>query len=285
MIKSEIEIIKKWKNQNIPLVSISCITYNQDKYISETITKFLQQETDFPFEILINDDASTDNTAKIIKQFHKKYPNIIVPIFQNENQYSKGIKPHLLNFEKARGHYIALCDGDDYWTDNKKLQTQVNIMRDYNNCDISFHGVNIINLKTKKNKIKLIRSQITKFNSNSIILFDHRIYTSVVSFMITKELKDKLPKFFKSTPTLDYYLIILGSISSGAVYIPKVMANYRLYSDGSWHDSQKSSIQYKLNIKSLIKLKEYLKYSYFSVIGLKIFEFFIKYLIMKVLKN
>ena len=285
MIKSENEITINWERKDHPLVSISCIAFNQEKYIENTLIKFLDQETNFPFEVIIHDDASTDNTPNIIKKYQKKYPNIIFPIYQTENQFSKNIKPHLINFKKARGDYIALCDGDDFWIDNHKLQIQVELMQKYRNCDISFHGVKIENLKTKKSKVKLISKNIKFFNLNSLILFDHRIYTSVVTFMIKKELINKLPKFFYYTPTLDYYLIMLGSISRGAIYIPKVMANYRLYSDSSWHSSQKSSTHYLLNIKSLIDFKKYLNYSFFSIIGVKIFEYFIKYLIMKMFKR
>lgn len=285
MNNSEKQIISKWKLKDAPLVSISCITYNQEKYIENTIIKFLEQETNFAFEIIIHDDASTDNTPNIIRKYQKKYPNIIFPIYQKENQYSKNIKPHLINFEKSKGYYIALCDGDDFWTDKKKLQTQVEIMQNNCNCDISFHGVKIQNLKTNKEKIQLVSKKIRFFYLNSLIFFDHRIYTSVVSFMVKKELVKKLPNFFLSTPTLDYYLIMLGSISGGAIYIPKVMANYRLYSDSSWHVSLKSSKSYLLNIKSLIDLKKYLKYSYLSIIGIKIIEYFLKYIFMKFFKK
>ena len=158
-------------------------------------------------------------------------------------------------------------------------------MQNNGSCDISFHGVKIDNLKTNKEKIQLVSKRIRFFYLNSLIFFDHRIYTSVVSFMVKKELVKKLPNFFFSAPTLDYYLIMFGSISGGAIYIPKVMASYRLYSDGSWHISQRSSTQYLLSIKSLIDFKKYLKYSYFSVIGIKILEYFLKYIFMKCLRK
>jgi glycosyltransferase involved in cell wall biosynthesis len=109
-----------------PLVSICCITYNHEKYIRDAIESFLMQETDFPFEIIIHDDASTDRTADIIREYEKKYPELIRPIYQTENQYSKGIGILLsLVFKKSKGKYIAFCEGDDYWTDPLKLQKQV----------------------------------------------------------------------------------------------------------------------------------------------------------------
>ncbi|MBV1916140.1 MAG: glycosyltransferase, partial [Pseudomonadales bacterium] len=122
-------ITQDWTNEPLPLLSICCITFNHVSYIEEAINSFLMQETNFPFEIIIHDDASTDGTSDIIRAYASKYPKIIKPIIQLENQFSKGglINPRLV-FPKAIGKYIALCEGDDYWTDNKKLQKQVEFL-------------------------------------------------------------------------------------------------------------------------------------------------------------
>lgn len=108
-----------------PVVSICCITFNHEAYIKDTLNGFLIQETDFPFEILIHDDASIDGTANIIREYVKEYPSLIKPIYQSENQYSrsKKINPEF-NFSRAMGNYIALCEGDDYWVDSNKLRIQ-----------------------------------------------------------------------------------------------------------------------------------------------------------------
>ena len=101
------------------MVSIVCNAYNQEKYISEAIESFLMQKTNFEFEVLIHDDASTDHTPDIIRSYERKYPDIIFPIYQTKNQYSQGI--HITpkyQIPRARGKYIALCEGDDYWTDS-----------------------------------------------------------------------------------------------------------------------------------------------------------------------
>ncbi len=112
-----------------PLVSVCCTTFNHQGFIDIAIESFLSQITDFPFEIIIYDDASTDNTTKIITDYVEKFPDTIIPIYQKENQYSKGIKPwaHFV-FPRARGKYISICDGDDYWTDPYKLQKQVEFL-------------------------------------------------------------------------------------------------------------------------------------------------------------
>lgn len=100
-----------------PLVSICCLTFNHEPYIRECLDGFLMQKTNFPFEVLIHDDASTDHTADIIREYEVQYPNIIKPIYQNENQYSKGVRvTWTFQFPRAKGKYIAMCEGDDYWT-------------------------------------------------------------------------------------------------------------------------------------------------------------------------
>ena len=108
--------------KNNPLLSICCVTYNHESFISQCLDGFLMQQTDFPFEILIHDDASADGTANIIMEYEAKYPDLIKPIYQTENQFSKGIKISVtFNFPRAKGKYIALCEGDDYWTDPLKF--------------------------------------------------------------------------------------------------------------------------------------------------------------------
>ncbi len=98
-------------------VSISCLTYNHEKYIAQTIEGFLLQKTTFKYEILIHDDASTDNTSRIVQEYAGKYPSLIKPLIQTENQYSQGVRVEKFNRERALGEYYALCEGDDYWTD------------------------------------------------------------------------------------------------------------------------------------------------------------------------
>ena len=113
----------------VPLVSICCAAYNHEPYIRQCLDGFVMQRTTFPFEVLIHDDASTDKTADIIREYEKKYPDIIKPIYQKENQYSKGGKISLrFNIPRAKGKYIAFCEGDDYWIDPLKLQKQVDFL-------------------------------------------------------------------------------------------------------------------------------------------------------------
>ncbi|SEO86999.1 Glycosyltransferase involved in cell wall bisynthesis [Flavobacterium sp. CF108] len=130
-MRDQNDIISSWKNSDTqPLVSIICTTFNHESFIGETLNGFLIQKTTFPFEIIVHDDASTDNTASVINDFASKYSLIIKPILQKENQYSKK-EVNIwsdFTFPKAQGKYIALCEGDDYWIDELKLQKQVDFL-------------------------------------------------------------------------------------------------------------------------------------------------------------
>jgi len=115
-----------------PLVSISCITFNHADFIRDAFEGFLKQRTTFSFEILIYDDASTDGTVEIIREYENRYPGLIFPVYQTDNQYSKGVIgiSSKFNFTRARGKYIAVCEGDDYWTDPLKIQRQVDFLEE-----------------------------------------------------------------------------------------------------------------------------------------------------------
>jgi glycosyltransferase involved in cell wall biosynthesis len=110
------------------IVSICCQTFNHVHFIEQCLESFLMQKANFRFEILLRDDASTDGTAEICQAYANKYPDIIKLLAYKENQFAKGIKPMQDNVKRAQGKYIALCDGDDYWTDPYKLQKQVDFL-------------------------------------------------------------------------------------------------------------------------------------------------------------
>lgn len=120
-----------------PLVSISCITYNHAPYIRQCLDGFIMQKTNFAYEILIHDDASTDGTIAVIREYEHKYPDVIKPIYEVENQWSKGrVGSIIFNIPRAQGKYIALCEGDDYWIDPFKLQKQVDFLEKNKNYDL-----------------------------------------------------------------------------------------------------------------------------------------------------
>jgi glycosyltransferase involved in cell wall biosynthesis len=124
--KSEEEIISEWEgNPKAPVVSIVCHTFNHKAFIEDALNGFLMQETTFPFEVIVHDDASGDGTTQIVSNYALRYPNIIKAIFQVENQWSKGIRPRGYTFPLVKGRYITLCEGDDFWISSDKLERQV----------------------------------------------------------------------------------------------------------------------------------------------------------------
>ena len=138
---SKIKPIKdNFLNYPTPLVSVVCNTYNHGLFLKETIESFLKQETNFGVEILIHDDSSTDNTAEIIKEYASRF-GFIRPYFQESNIYSRGLKPRDFQFPRVRGRYVAVCEGDDYWTDKRKLLKQFRIMEKFPFLSLSFHLV------------------------------------------------------------------------------------------------------------------------------------------------
>lgn len=122
-------------------VSILCITYNHRKYIRQCLDSMLSQKTSFRYEVIVHDDASTDGTAEIVKEYAEKYPGIVKAICQTENQYSQGKKPADLAIQYAEGEYVAICEADDYWCDENKLQIQYSYMSTHPECSICFHDV------------------------------------------------------------------------------------------------------------------------------------------------
>lgn len=146
-------------NMNTPLVSICCITYNHAQFIRKCLDGFLMQQTDFPIEILIHDDCSTDGTIDIVRTYEAKYPELIFPLYEEENQYSRGGagKMDLYNYRRARGKYIAYCEGDDYWTDPLKLQKQVDFMEANPEYSVCFHDFQEYDVRTNEYRKKVYR--------------------------------------------------------------------------------------------------------------------------------
>ena len=221
-----------------PLVSICCITYNHENYIRDAIEGFLMQKTDFPFEIIIHDDASTDATADIIREYERKYPDIIKPIYQTENQYSKGEKATLFTFKAARGKYIALCEGDDYWVDPLKLQKQITEMEKHPECYISFHPAiqRWVDGSREDRVLGLHSDKITIFSTEKVIMGGGG-FMHTGSVVINRLAISRIISFFdlaKEAPVGDYYMQILGAEHGGALYLSDIMSVYRSGVPGSW---------------------------------------------------
>lgn len=224
------------------LLSICCITYNQERFIAQAIEGFLMQKTLFPIEIIIHDDASTDNTAVIINDYSLKYPNIIFPIYQKENQYSKGINPGFAYvIPKCKGKYIAVCEGDDYWTDPNKLQKQVDFMENNPDFAVCCHEVLIINEISGKKKL-------SKLNQKPVLTIYDILETPLMhtpSLLFRNYSFNKLPNWFHDLIVGDYPLLLLLAQKGKIKYFPEVMAVYRIHSQGTW---EKQTYDFKREI-------------------------------------
>ncbi len=130
-------------DKNSPLVVVWCLTYNQKDFIRDALDGFVMQQTNFPFEVVVHDDASTDGTTDILKEYSERYPNLIFPVVESENQWCNGgLKRiiRIMNENYRRGKYIAFCEGDDFWTDKGKLQKQVNFLESHLDYSMCFHS-------------------------------------------------------------------------------------------------------------------------------------------------
>ncbi len=208
------------------VVSISCITYNHEKYIAQCLDGFLMQTADFGIEVLIHDDASTDHTPEILREYQKRYPNIIKPIFQTENQWSRGQRGFTFkyNIPRAKGKYIALCEGDDYWTDPLKLQKQVDFLERHPRvvaCGTLYNST--------QNANTLVHTEETKLYNFYDVITDNRIGTLTNVFRNI----GKFPDYFDHCNFGDMSLLLyLTKDGDQIAVLPFVAATYRIHGGG-----------------------------------------------------
>jgi glycosyltransferase involved in cell wall biosynthesis len=229
-------IIASWSG-TAPVVSIVCITFNHESYIDDAIRGFLLQKTNFPFEIVIHDDASTDKTPSIIRHYAEAYPRLITSVFQKTSQKKLGKRMNPLAVGYSKGQYIALCEGDDFWLSEEKLQRQMEAMQDYPACDLSFHAALALHPNGELSKMADHSDSLSIIPVESIISADGS-FCPTASLMLKRKVFDQLPDwFFDKAPVGDYYLQVFGALSGGALYLPSAMAVYRAFASNSWSSS------------------------------------------------
>ena len=237
------------------MVSIHCITYNQSKFIGQCIDSFMMQNCNFDIEVLIHDDCSTDGTKEIVEEYAKKYPNIIKPFFEEEKQYSKGRLIDVIRklYNNCKGTYVALCEGDDYWTDPYKLQKQVDFLEahpEYSGC---FHPVKVHweNGKTQDSVYptkEMIKDK--KFITKDDLLKMNYIQTNSVVYRWLFDVKNMQELIPDGILPGDWYLHLLFAQYGNIAYLPDVMAVYRKHNGGIWFDEKNRILKYGLeNLK------------------------------------
>ena len=216
------------------LVSIICNAYNHEPYIRDALDGFVMQKTDFPFEVLVHDDASTDKTAEIIRQYEEKYPDIIKPVYQTENQYSKKVSiGKTFQFPRAKGKYFAFCEGDDYWTDPLKLQKQVDALEKNPQADICAHTAQVVAAATKQPLHYLQPRQEDCLIPVEDVIYGEGGFVSTNSLVCRKEIVLTTPRF-REDFQYDYTLQIAGALRGGMIYLNDNMSAYRSQAVGSW---------------------------------------------------
>lgn len=225
--------------EQVPLLSIFCVAYNHAPYIVDCLNGLLSQKTSFPIEIIINDDCSTDGTTEILKKYQKMNPDIIRLVLHEQNCYSKGEKQIILSYiyPKARGKYCAICEGDDYWTDANKLQTQIDFLESHPEYSMCFHDVEV-----KAEKGREWYDVFGKLEDRDYTGMENLITWSVptCSMVLRKEVYGKLPRNPKFTMG-DNVLVLTCGRYGKIRCIPKKMGVYRL-TPTSWNGAQSEKI-------------------------------------------
>ena len=256
--------------ENEIVVSVICKTYNHEKYIRDALEGFVNQKTNFRFEVIIHDDASTDKTADIIREYESKYPSIIKPIYQTENQYSKGVsivKEFILPV--VRGVYIALCEGDDYWIDEYKLQTQVDFMENNPGFSACVHNTEFYIVSSNRRIVKYDAFDKNLELMDCVLCGGQSFHTS--SVLVKKNIYFYRPDFTKMIKGVgDYPLAIYYSLSGRIHYIGKVMSVYRHGTEGSWSKRVGANRKRMISIlqSSIMMLQsadEYSKYEFHQI--------------------
>jgi len=213
-----------------PKVSVVATTHNQEAYVRQTFDGFVAQQTEFPVEIIVCDDASTDTTPAIIREYAERHPHLFRPIFRTENL---GLNANLIGgLSAARGEYLALCEGDDYWIDPLKLSKQVAFLDRHPQTAVCFHPVRVIweSGRTKNSEFppvdwrrdlsldRLIRRNFIQ--TNSVVYRRLRRYDDIPA--------DVMP--------LDWYLHVRHAVHGDIAMLQETMAVYRRHSEGMWYD-------------------------------------------------
>lgn len=269
------------KNNNI-LVSVFCPVFNHVDYIRDCLDGFVMQKTKFEFEVIVQDDASTDGSQEIILEYSEKY-NFIIPRFHNENIFSKGVNINEYFFENAKGEYFAVCEGDDYWIDPFKLQKQVDFLE--NNPEIKIHsGL----AKTSNNRV-IGKSQKPYYSRQDFYTRNY-IVTCAVLFRNEKIQTQKYKNIIFGD-WLNYILLIKDSEENTVFVSDELFSFYRVHDKGVMM-TLSSGFKNEINCLNQIKLIKSItkcKYNYTNKLdinehSIKLFKYYIETFNLKLIR-
>ena len=255
-------------------VTILCTTYNQELYIRQCLDSLLEQKTEFRYEILIHDDASTDSSLEIIREYEKRYPHIIRVMTEKKNQYTSGMRSIMVSLmlPLVRGNYIAICQGDDYWTDTRKLQKQYEIMIHNLGCSVCAHQTRIISEDGTLTSQMVQQRNISEgiIAGQDLLRWigtedTHLVHTSslFVRYEAIHEIIGKIPEFMTVSCLDDRTLLMFLATKGDLYYIDEIMSNYRIMSQQSWSRTVTGDkYKYYLNDLDIIRvIDKYEEYS------------------------
>lgn len=214
-------------------VSVCVPTYQHARSIKHCLDSLLEQECEFPYEILIGEDGSTDGTRELCLEYASRHPEKIRLFLQSRenniriNGYPTGRFNLLYLLSKAQGEYIALCEGDDWWTDKDKLQLQVKAMSEAPQCSVSCHPAKAESARySSDGGVIGYHGKQQRIVPVSEIILSGGGYSATLSIMFRRRILKRLPVWLLDAPVLDYYLFALASIEGGCLYLPRTMGWY-----------------------------------------------------------
>ena len=219
-----------------PKVSILCNTHNHEAYIAKAIDSFLMQKTDFDFEICIHDDASTDKTPEILRSYEAKYPDLIKVIYQKENQFTQGKLIMEINSARALGDYLAVCDGDDCWTDPNKLQTQTDLLDKNPDVSLIIHAYTQVSVHSKQTQLIQYYPEDRVLSLSDLLEGPGRLYGYHTYMFRRQDLT--MPECFRTLKFTDLPRLLYSACIGKVLYLKAPMALYRRGVPASWSTLQ-----------------------------------------------
>lgn len=250
---TEQEIISQWTYSGPPLVSVFCTTYNHAPFLRDALNGMLGQVTTFPFEVLVRDDASTDGTTDIVRDFASRYPRIIKPIIETENQYSKGVRAASRMLAASQGEFIAKCEGDDYWIDPSKLERQAAILKERSEIVLVHHDACIIQDGIVTKQSKLFKSFQRDISSEDLKKGPFLLTLSLMYRKSAYELPAEQVRILNG----DTFLLSRLGFHGGAAFCGDLLpAVYRVHPGGVW-SLRPADTRTQESVRSLLVIGHY----------------------------
>jgi glycosyltransferase involved in cell wall biosynthesis len=244
---------QNWPAGTEPLLSIWVAAYNHRRYIEQAVDSFLMQETTFPVEIILHDDASTDGTSELIAGYAQRFPNAVVPIIQPENLIGRGVIRQLLPiFVKiSRGRFISYCDGDDYWTTPHKVQQQLDVLVKNDDVMLCYHSHQNVDSEGRDLPTRPPRTELEIFPQGDFIRGKFGDLTTA-SLIYRRTLIDHLPSWYFDFPFGDINLYAWASLKGRIAVIPGIHSAYRRHAGGmvgAYHTEQDEERHFREKLK------------------------------------